>query len=395
MTELDYSSVLVTGVPLERGIPQHIEEDDDTAFTIFNRAGKVEEVHTPKDQPVVRIHELMHARHTNRRRFDRQFKGVRDPVAQLTEDVRLHGMHWPWRAHDTPHSVRRAVNDYHVKEIAMLDAALEKKPEFRGKWPDFATRFRAAIVKGALNGNFATALHQAGFADDSQRMLASQALTLIWSKKEGQAGRLIEAAFFPPPPFSEEKGDGKRTGKKTQPYDGFKQPHMEIIELPLTEVIKDAVVGTRLATSGSRIYRPALRRLVLPQRMFIKKTPMEPGGTILVDASGSMGSWDEISKWCETAPFGTVAYYAGGGHSGKLFIYAKNGKKAKDIVDPRMGGNVVDGPALTWLMSQPGPRTFVTDRVFCGASDSHAQIVRLGMLERSGQVTVVDYAHDR
>jgi len=190
-------------------------------------------------------------------------------------------------------------------------------------------------------------------------------------------------------------GDGDiRGGVKTPARNGAaKQPPMEIIELPHTEPIPEAVVGYRRATSGARLHRSSLRKPVLPQRLFLRRTPREPAGTILVDASGSMGDWDQVRQWCEKAPFGTIAYYAGNGRGGKLFVYARDGKRAPEIVNPHMGGNTVDGPAMTWLLTQAKPRIMITDRGFCDAADSTLQVLRLENLERAGEIIVKDYAH--
>ena len=204
---------------------------------------------------------------------------------------------------------------------------------------------------------------------------------------------MLQTVFFPP----QEEGDrpsDERFGVKNPAKNGKgKQPHMDIIELPHTECIPEAVRGYRRATSGSRLHRPSLRKPILPQRLFVRKTPREAGGTILVDASGSMGDWNEILQWCEKAPFGTIAYYAGNGRSGALYVYARNGKRAREIVNPHMGGNTVDGPAMDWLLTQAKPRLMITDRGFCDASDSEIQVYRLAELERRGEIKVLDYAH--
>jgi hypothetical protein len=127
--------------------------------------------------------------------------------------------------------------------------------------------------------------------------------------------------------------------------------------------------------------------------MFVKKAPVLPGGTILIDASGSMGDFDEIIKWMETSPFGTIAYYAGDTYRGCgwLYVYARKGWHAPEVKHLPDRENVVDGPAMDWLMKQARPRTFVTDRQFCGAADSTMQVVRLRRLEKQGELEVRDY----
>ena len=385
------SSMLVVGVPLQRGNPDHIEHQDDVARTDFDQRGKVTAIHTPQDA-LVRVHELMHARHTVAKRFKNQYKNVCNTVAQITEDVRLHQVCWPWRFGATPKSIVKSAKKYLASEKADMDKMLAEHPEAKGTWPEFATRLRQCAVNYGLCG----ATGPAAFANDAQLNLAMDVLNHCRKRREGRAAELLQAAFFPPIEVPVVPGKKPRLGKSgRKPGSGNAKATMEIIELPHSEHIAEATVGHRLATSGSRLYRPALRRPILPQRMFIRRAAVEPGGTILVDASGSMGDFGEITKWCEKAPFGTIAYYAGSSHEGELYVYARNGKRAADIVYPKCGrNNVVDGPALDWLMQQPAPRTIVTDRQFCGAWDSDAQIVRLGNLERNGDVKVVNYAKE-
>jgi hypothetical protein len=233
-------------------------------------------------------------------------------------------------------------------------------------------------------------LDEVGFTD-REHDFARQLFLLIRQKHEGKAAQMLQIAFFPPNGVSNSRTPGpSRPGRQGS----SRQLEMEIIELPHTEAIADAVVGTRIASSGPRLHRPALRKLVIPNRCFVRRSPQEPGGTILVDASGSMGDWKQVKQWCETAPFGTIAYYAGNGASkGKLFVYARDGFRAPQIVEPGYGGNTIDGPAMDWLMQQEAPRIMVTDRHFCDAADSYAQIMRLENLEARGEIIVVDYSH--
>lgn len=394
-------TMLIAGVPRSRGTPVHFEHWDDTAFTEFTGRGQVTEIHTPRNCALIRIHELLHARHTNQRRYNRVFKDVPDQVGQILEDCRIHAMHWPWGYNRTPASVVKAISDYAAKERGLLEQRLKEEPTGRGSFPDFATRLRMAAVKGAVTHDFESAVKAAGFAPGQER-LALSVLAKLRTKKEAKAAALVAIAFgMAPkkPPFRIAGGDGKG-GHIPDPdvpvilFDGYEQPDMEIIELDKTEHVEGASIGERRATMGSRLYRPALRRPLLPQRLFIRRTPQEPGGTILIDASGSMGAMENIAKWVQRAPFGTIAYYAGNGREGWLWVFAREGRCAKKVAEPDSRGNTVDGPALTWLMQQPAPRIMVTDREFCDANDSTAQIARLSQLEGAGEVTVVNYNND-
>jgi hypothetical protein len=91
-----------------------------------------------------------------------------------------------------------------------------------------------------------------------------------------------------------------------------------------------------------------------------------PGGTLLVDDSGSMGlNPQQLEAIIETAPAATVAVYAGRDQDdgGEIRVVAKDGKRAKteDLSILEFGGNGIDGPALEWLGSQPYPRIWITD----------------------------------
>lgn len=400
MWKQNTGSILVTGVPVERGRPAHIEHDNDEAHTDFDKSGKVERIHTPPDA-FRRVHEMMHARNTDMKRARRQYKGVDETVWNIIEDCRIHMNHWPWRRRLTPDVIEQATKAYLDEETAKMVEALAEAPEKRGTFPDFGTRLRQATVRMGLGEGFGEAIDNVGFATETQAKFARKILADVKNGREGKAARQVQAIFIPPREDGElpdgywADDDGSRSGIKRGAARGYHtQPPMEIIELAHTEAIADAKISYRRATSGSRLHRPSLRKPVLPQRLFIRRTPREIGGTILVDASGSMGDWSQVKRWCEKAPFGTIAYYAGNGSSGKLFVYARNGRRAAKIVNPNMGGNTVDGPAMDWLMTQAKPRRMITDRGFCDVADSLEQVMRLELLERAGEIEVLDYAHD-
>src|SRR5262245_7418496 len=400
MWKRNEASMLAGGVPPARGKPDHIETEGQMAQTdIDNKTGKVVRMFTPPDA-FRRTHEMMHARHTDVKKGKRIYKDIIDPVYQITEDCWLHLHHWPWHPGDTPDEIKQSARSAMATEMEEAAKHLAEEPEKRGTWPDFATRLRQVAVNYGLGGGFGSPLAEADFVDRAQRDLAAKVLTMLRKNKVRDAAKLMQLIFAHEfeddlPPGDYEEGDD-RPGIKRRGGSGSgpKQPHMEIIELPQTEIIPQATVGYRRATSGARLHRPSLRKPVLPQRLFLKRTPREPGGTILVDASGSMGDWNEVVRWCEKAPYGTIAYYAGNGTSGKLFVYARNGKRAREIVQPGFGGNTVDGPAMTWLLTQAKPRLMITDRGFCDVADSDVQIMRLAQLERAGEIIVKDYAHE-
>lgn len=388
------TSILLAGIPPARMTAGtvHIEHDDDTAYTHFVD-GRVESLHTPQDA-FHRVHELMHANKSDPVRMKEQYDGLMQSVCNIAEDCRIHQVHWPWRGGETPDEILKSTRKFLRDELKEINKSLVENPEMRGDWGDFAIRLRQVAVQTGLGDKAKSVYRKADFKDYRQAAFASRILSLIRKGEEGQAAFEMQTAFFDPPPPEIETpilrdGIKREGGRGPAP-----QPHMEIIDLPLTEIIPEAKIGYRRASSGSRLHRPSLRKLVLPQRLFVRRTPRMPGGTILVDASGSMGSFDVIEGWIKRAPFGTIAYYAGNGRSGWLWVCAKNGRRAAEFPKPPSGGNTVDGPAMTWLLSQPGPHVMITDRGFCDVMDSDAQIQRLARLERQGKIRVYDYAHD-
>lgn len=141
-------------------------------------------------------------------------------------------------------------------------------------------------------------------------------------------------------------------------------------------------------------------RLLLDSRVFSRKRRVK-GGTILIDASGSMAfTAENLSAVIAAAPGATVAAYAGMSDYGKLAIVAKNGQMAgpNDVIRAlsspygtgQLCGNVVDGPALEWLAKQPAPRIWVSDGVVTGVDDTRGlnlvveaeSICRRGKIER-------------
>lgn len=114
-------------------------------------------------------------------------------------------------------------------------------------------------------------------------------------------------------------------------------------------------------------------RLTVDSRVFARKRRIK-GGTVLIDASGSMSfSEEELASVIDAAPGALIAAYAGRGERGYLAIVAKNGRMAtgeaamEALAD--CGGNIVDGPALRWLAKQPGPRIWVSDGMVTGIND--------------------------
>ena len=122
----------------------------------------------------------------------------------------------------------------------------------------------------------------------------------------------------------------------------------------------------------------------------------EDGGTLLLDASGSMDIESEqlqellsSSGGLQVAVYGSLPENL---QSGRLVIAARRGRYADpDLVRRLVGsGNVVDGPALCWLRRQRAPRIWVCDGHVTGVGDSAgtnlsaeaAHLVRMGRISQ-------------
>jgi hypothetical protein len=285
------------------------------------------------------------------------------------------------------------------RERLALTKALKEKPEREGTWPAFATQLRQIAVRRGLGDAVQSRRY---FKTEAAARMADEMLLWTVTGNERKTAEWLTKIFFPEllRPKSKPRVAVNKSGKTDSPGewdaatadDLANEGKMTVIELPHLVKIEQAKIGFRKATTGARLHRPSLRKVILPQRLFVRRLPRRPGGTILVDASGSMGDFNEVTKWMSRQPFGTIAYYAGDGYeTGQLFVYARNGWRAEQIVEPNGGDNSVDGKAIDWLLSQDAPRIMVTDRGFCSAADSNLQVARLEVLEKQGFIKVMDY----
>jgi hypothetical protein len=92
-----------------------------------------------------------------------------------------------------------------------------------------------------------------------------------------------------------------------------------------------------------------------------------PGGTILIDCSGSMNwDWDALKRAIAQLPAVTIAVYSGQYDSGRLCVVAENGRWSDPQGHEMLGGNEVDLEALQWLAGRRGPRVWLSDGQICG-----------------------------
>ena len=152
--------------------------------------------------------------------------------------------------------------------------------------------------------------------------------------------------------------------------------HMGVIDLrPKTiYTAKERTVSVKYAPDGVHLNPSRYVSAVVSDYangIFSRRVRRKAGGTVLIDASGSMGvSAENLTALLKLIPTATVAYYSGwdGTGKGKLAIYANGGLRYAGIL-PRetlLGGNAIDLPAMRWLLKQTGPLHLVSDLSFVG-----------------------------
>ena len=139
-------------------------------------------------------------------------------------------------------------------------------------------------------------------------------------------------------------------------------------------------------------------RFYTDKKVFARRTKL-PGGTVVIDCSGSMGfSHQDVETIVEHAPGCVVACYSGNGTQGVLRILAKDGSRVADEYcgSPFGNGNIVDFPALKWAYRQNHPRIWVTDYGVTGVQDcpGSANLVMCAAAVKKGKFYVAHRVHD-
>lgn len=145
----------------------------------------------------------------------------------------------------------------------------------------------------------------------------------------------------------------------------------------------DLTVNLQGKIKGGREYRPMdygvnpkyMNRWCVDKKVFSQRQKTY-GGTILIDASGSMSfSGDDILEIMQILPAVKIAMYNSsnnldGWHydTGSLRIIGDRGRRVnQEYLDKYSGhGNLVDGPALRWLSKQAPKRIWVSDMMVFG-----------------------------
>ena len=146
---------------------------------------------------------------------------------------------------------------------------------------------------------------------------------------------------------------------------------METHKPPLTVNLQGRLKSGRNYRPADYGYNPKFIHRWASDKQIFKQKQNVLGGTILIDASGSMSfSGQDILEIMSLLPAVTIAMYNGYSNSGDLRIIGRNGMRVTEeyINDWSGGGNVVDGPALKWLATMPERRIWVSDMYIFGAT---------------------------
>lgn len=142
--------------------------------------------------------------------------------------------------------------------------------------------------------------------------------------------------------------------------------------LPLTHTFEpDLKPFVRDKLNDEGVYPKRLDRLPIDGRLFRTKGKMDIAGAVLIDDSGSMGLSDQhIQQLMHLMPGVIIAAYSGDHSRGELKVLARRNRCLNPAsLSTQYGGNVVDGPALLWLMEQRGPRVWISDGGVTGCGD--------------------------
>jgi hypothetical protein len=325
---------------------------------VIDENNKVVGISSPSERTaygrLVRLHELIHAKHSQNRK--RKYSDVR--VGQGIEDVKVHTIWWPAELPEQLVKDAYKVAKHSLRKALKLKNLIQKEPEVHNSM--LVESLRAWAILSKLKRIGGRDMLNNGFYQGIDKCFDVIISTVSVYRKFDIAEDLFASLFrWPDSPhgnFPEFGSDKKEEGI------------VKIIELEHTERCRDSRAYSP-SRSGARIYRSRLVRAVVCGQsygLFRKKRAVEPLGTTLIDASGSMSlTLEKLCQLCAAAPGADVAYYSGRDNTGEIVIFAKNGFRSAKVRET-LGSNVIDLNAMLWLLRQPEPRVIVTDGKFCG-----------------------------
>lgn len=317
----------------------------------------------------IRNHELGHAKITPRKPAFKLCKlfGLSMVAMQVCEDLRVHRY-----LRRTGIATSGSLSDKEAEEMVLKTSASDRLLAAHlvaSMHTDDYGRILSAFIRHINEARVEHLTRMARLVDN--RMGQGRGLDRSIGFRNGTvpAARLFDAVFpeagIPSPQlpidclFIPQKGRPAKWGEM----------QIQRLDPERSRPIPAVARGKTFCDNGGVLSAPY--RLPVDGRVFLRRR-RQRGGTVLIDASGSMcfGS-AELQRITAAAPLATVAIYAGRGTSGTLAIVAARGRMASSsAIGALLGrGNVVDGPALRWLAQQAEPRIWISDGHVTGTRD--------------------------
>ena len=189
--------------------------------------------------------------------------------------------------------------------------------------------------------------------------------------------------------------DGGRRQRRTEdgeihteqpPIDNLSQRWGQLVlSKPVLELPHSGKMGRKIIGHDTGRFPRFLNRLVTDpkKRIFSRKT-RSLGAVVIIDCSGSMClSQDDVEQLVESSAGASVLCYSGNSrnvNAPNAWLVAKNGRQSRSL--PRFpGGNVVDGPALMWAVtnlrrSSRSPIVWISDGWVTGQGDRSSADLR-------------------
>jgi hypothetical protein len=365
--------------------------------------GRAKQMGVPLDPEVqaqnIRAHELGHAKWTPTRSSPTTIckrHGISMEALQRAEDLRVgYGL------------IDSGVDSYALGALSEADFAALRK-EGPVKRLAFAvvssamTRDRDRIIElaeevggpevGALVRQVAAAAEEALFHMPRSRYRRKRRSPIVPFRRTIEVARLLDQLFPGPQPKPQRHKPQLREGAPRWGEMTIQEPPRQV----LARVTRLRHI-TRPTDLGASLRR--LDRLITDGKIFTTKRRI-PGGTVLIDGSGSMG-WTraQILQIVQAAPAATVAIYSGRHATGILRLLVKQGRIVRPaLIDRPSGqGNIIDGPALTWLTQQPGPRLWISDGFVTGIHEVQhpalvAEVLRIQLTTHITRLDTLDEA---
>lgn len=396
----------IRGLPVG-GFTEYEDKPNGGVVSIFAPSGIIAEHVTIRDHEI--RHAAFHKRRPKKKRTEMELR-----VERFVDDVNVESVPVIWSRNSSERALERykrkhlAVVAKEVRAILNASRAMCKNPRLntpaeRNK--RLLHTLRAMAMGLTYGDNMLVSRNLRGLVGNLQMRVLRKVVELAASKRGRTKAINIMLELLEPEIDPEDILDGKE-GQKVDSdlldpvtHGNAKEGNMEIrFLLPQdTPCAKEKVPVLKRAPDGV-ILNPARYVAAIvsgdASGLFMRKLKRKMGGTVVIDASGSMNAdTHNLKKLCELIPTSTVAYYSGGLRGrGVLAIFAHNGMRYSGELphNTLMGGNAVDLPALRWLMKRPKPWTLVSDLEFCGGV-AGSEIIALALVDqqrRAGNLTV-------